>query len=97
MKKGILFFTIVLLSFSSFVFFQRVSLAASPKFGGTLRVAMEGEPPTVDAHWTTATIVFTISCHFLEPLFTLDDKYSIIPMLAESYKVEGGEGSILSN
>jgi peptide/nickel transport system substrate-binding protein len=61
--------------------------AQTPKSGGTLRVAIIGEPPTIDAHWATATIVFTLSSHIAEALFTLDDKYNVIPMLADSYEI----------
>lgn len=61
--------------------------AAEPRFGGTLRIANVGEPPAMDAHWTTATIVSIITHHYLEPLFTFDDKYAIIPMLADSHKI----------
>lgn len=91
MENRRLFLTVgVVLAFFLILSHPAVLKAAEPKFGGTLRVAMIGEPPTIDGHWTTATIVFTISCHYLEPLFTLDNKYNVIPMLAESYK--GSEG-----
>jgi len=90
--KSLFFIFVVLLSFFLILSHPTGSEAADPKFGGTLRVAMSAEPPTIDGHWTTATIVFTISCHYLESLFTLDDKYNVIPMLAESYKIgEGGK------
>jgi len=76
MKTKSLFFIFVVLLFFFLILSHPTGLkAADPKFGGTLRVAMSAEPPTIDGHWTTATIVFTISCHYLESLFTLDDKY----------------------
>lgn len=98
MKKKSLCFTVVFLSGLFLIPFSRPVLqAADPKFGGTLKVAMIGEPPTIDGHWTTATIVSIISHHYLEPLFTFGDKYNIIPMLAESYKIGEGERFIPSN
>jgi peptide/nickel transport system substrate-binding protein len=57
----------------------------TPKRGGTLRVALTGEPPTIDVHQTGATLVLNIAWHMAEPLFTLDRNFGIIPMLAEGY------------
>jgi peptide/nickel transport system substrate-binding protein len=93
MGKRNLFLSIVLmLSISVSVSFwgSTAAQAADPKFGGTLRVANIGEPPSLDTHWTTATIVTVIGHHYLEPLFTFDDKYNIVPMLADSYKIDEG-------
>lgn len=68
------------------------SAAEAPRTGGTLKVAIIGEPPTLDAHWTTATLTHDVSWHLYEPLFTLDENYSVIPMLAEGHSVgEGGK------
>jgi peptide/nickel transport system substrate-binding protein len=90
MKRRNLFLTVVWgLALCSVIFYQPVAGISQPKSGGTLRIANVGEPPSIDAHWTTATIVSIICHHYLEPLFTFDDKYNIIPMLAESYKVTG--------
>lgn len=90
--KSLFFIFVVLLSFFLILSHPTGLKAADPKFGGTLRVALAGEPPTIDGHWTTTGIVFTITCHYLESLFTLGDKYNVIPMLAESYKIgEGGK------
>jgi peptide/nickel transport system substrate-binding protein len=52
--------------------------------GGTLKIAMVGEPPTLDIHQTTGTIVSLIGWNISEPLFAWDDNYKLIPMLAES-------------
>ena len=57
----------------------------SPRGGGVLKVAMIGEPPTLDLHWTTAVITQEITFHVYESLFTYDAGYAPIPMLAESY------------
>ncbi|CAN5811760.1 ABC transporter substrate-binding protein [soil metagenome] len=58
-----------------------------PVRGGTLRVALIGEPPTLDIHQTTATIVSLVTWHIYEPLFTWDESFQILPMLAESHEV----------
>jgi peptide/nickel transport system substrate-binding protein len=55
--------------------------------GGTLEVALIGEPPTLDIHQTTATIVALIAWHIYEPLFTWDEDYQVTPELAEDLEV----------
>lgn len=55
--------------------------------GGTFRVALPGEPPTLDIHQTTAGITSLITWSIYEPLFTFDDGFQLIPMLAESFEV----------
>src|SRR5262245_21019579 len=57
--------------------------ALAQKKGGVLRVAHLGEPPSLDAHWTTASLVETIVNHIYEGLYSLDDNYRPIPMLAD--------------
>src|SRR5439155_1378381 len=54
------------------------------------KVAIIGEPPTLDAHGTTASLTYDVTSHIYEPLFTLDDRYGVIPMLAESHSVDQG-------
>jgi peptide/nickel transport system substrate-binding protein len=56
-----------------------------PKMGGVFKAAMIGEPPSLDLHWTTATITQQITWHIYEGLFTYDRQYNPIPMLAESH------------
>ena len=58
---------------------------SAQKKGGTIRVGNLGEPPTLDAHWTTASITETLTNHIYEGLLTLDDENKPIPMLAESH------------
>ena len=61
--------------------------AHAQKKGGVLRVANLGEPPSLDAHWTTASLVETLVNHIYEGLYSLDDNYRPIPMLAEGMPV----------
>src|SRR6266702_5359047 len=58
-----------------------------PRAGGVFRVAMIGEPPTLDLHTTTATIVQQITWHVYEGLYTYDRTYSAIPLLVEGHAV----------
>ena len=55
--------------------------------GGVLRVGNLGEPPALDAHWTTASITETLTNHIYEGLYSLDSTNRPIPMLAESHTV----------
>src|SRR5215831_10712874 len=61
--------------------------AQAPKKGGVLRIGNLGEPPTLDAHWTTATLAEVLTNHLYEGLYTLDEGYRPIPMLAEGMPV----------
>jgi peptide/nickel transport system substrate-binding protein len=61
--------------------------AGEGQYGGTLRIAMIGEPPTLDVHQTTATIVAMLTWHMYEAIFTWDSEFAIVPLLAESYEV----------
>jgi peptide/nickel transport system substrate-binding protein len=62
----------------------------TPRTGGVLKVAMIGEPPALDLHWTTAVITQQISWHVFETLYTYDRNYTPIPMLAEGHTVTDG-------
>src|SRR2546429_4635825 len=64
--------------------------AQAPRKGGTLRVAMIGEPPTLDAHVTTATITRETGINMFETLFALDAKYQPVPLLVERYEIQDG-------
>src|SRR5215831_12061659 len=66
--------------------------ALAQKKGGVLRVANLGEPPTLDAHWTTATLTEVLTNHLYEGLYTLDEAYRPIPMLAEGMPVVSKDG-----
>ncbi len=60
---------------------------AAQKSGGTLRIAILGEPPALDPHWTTATLTEIIAGHYLEGLYTRDKNYQPVPMLAEGHTI----------
>src|SRR5438093_11621173 len=66
--------------------------AAAQKKGGVLKVGNLGEPPTLDAHWTTATITEVITNHIYEGLYSVDAKAQPIPMLAEGMPTVSKDG-----
>src|SRR2546428_14170266 len=59
-RRGFVALVAMLLSASS------VAAAETPKRGGVLRVGNLGEPPALDAHWTTASITETLTNHVYE-------------------------------
>ena len=66
--------------------------AAAQKKGGVLKVGNLGEPPTLDAHWTTATITEVLTNHIYEGLYAVDAKAQPIPMLAEGMPAVSKDG-----
>ena len=67
---------------------EGVALAAdTPRKGGVIRVGNLGEPPALDAHWTTASITETLTNHIYEGLYSLDSGNRPIPMLAEGVTI----------
>src|SRR5499425_3098915 len=65
-----------------------LALAADvPRKGGVIRVGNLGEPPALDAHWTTASITETLTNHIYEGLYSLDSSNRPIPMLAEGVAI----------
>ncbi len=69
-----------------------VSEAEAQKAGGVLRVGLTGEPPTLDAHWTTADLTEVLADHMFEGLYALDDANRPVPLLAESLPVVSRDG-----
>ena len=59
--------------------------AAKP--GGTMKIAVDGEPSGLDCTLTTATLTTSIAWHMFENLFTFGDKMDVIPMLVKSYAI----------
>jgi peptide/nickel transport system substrate-binding protein len=66
--------------------------ALAQKRGGVLRIGNLGEPPTLDAHWTTATLTEVLTNHLYEGLYALDEGYRPIPMLAEALPTVSPDG-----
>jgi peptide/nickel transport system substrate-binding protein len=66
--------------------------AQAPRKGGILRIGNLGEPPTLDAHWTTATLTEVLTNHLYEGLYALDEGYRPIPMLAEALPTVSPDG-----
>ncbi|HEY8201647.1 MAG TPA: ABC transporter substrate-binding protein, partial [Actinomycetota bacterium] len=66
--------------------------AQAPRRGGVLRVAVLGDPPTLDSHWTTANFVEVITQHIYEGLYTLDQTYQPIPDLADGMPTVSADG-----
>jgi peptide/nickel transport system substrate-binding protein len=60
---------------------------AAGVMGGTLRVATIGEPPNLDEHQSTASIVAELGYCAYEGLFTYDATYQAIPELVETHTV----------
>ncbi len=85
-----------LLGLAALVAVAVVGLGTAPahaqKKGGVLRVGVIGEPPALDAHWTTATITSNMTNHLYEGLYTLDEGRRPIPMLAESLPAVSRDG-----
>jgi peptide/nickel transport system substrate-binding protein len=64
---------------------QGVALAQdTPRTGGVLKVAIVGEPPSLDIPMTTATLTYELMWHVNESLFAYDKGFLPIPHLAES-------------
>src|SRR5712691_6847608 len=61
-----------------------------PRFGGVLKVATTGEPPSLDLHWSPSAITAGPRWHVFETLYTFDKEGSPIPHLAEGHTVTDG-------
>ena len=66
--------------------------AQTPRKGGVLRIGILGEPPALDAHWSTTALVETLTNHLYEGLYTLDQDNRPIPMLAEGMPAVSRDG-----
>lgn len=68
------------------LFSATASFAADePQRGGTLVVGLGEEPETLDPHTTTRFHSYIVLHHIVEPLFTLDEDFNVIPWLVEDY------------
>ncbi|MED1791405.1 ABC transporter substrate-binding protein [Brevibacillus nitrificans] len=61
--------------------------AQTPKSGGVLNIAYPAKAATLDPHTTTNASTKDIARQIFETLVTLNSKYEVVPMLAESYEV----------
>ena len=72
----------------------QVAEAQAPRKGGVLRIGILGEPPALDAHWSTTAIVEILTNHIYEGLYTLDQDNRPIPMLAEGMPAVSRDGLV---
>src|SRR5688572_28384163 len=66
--------------------------ADAQKKGGILKIGNLGEPPSLDPHWGTQTITEVLTNHVFEGLYSLDEKYQPIPMLADGMPTVSRDG-----
>ena len=64
-------------------------------FGGTLDFAFNAQPPTLDPTGTTATATRDIARNIFEQLVTFDSNLVVKPMLAESFKVNEDDNTVI--
>lgn len=73
-----------------------VAAGAQPgkgQMGGSIKVALYSEPPTLDSTWTTAILVVIPSQHVFEYLLAYDSKWVSKPMLADAFEAADGAKS----
>src|SRR5215207_6775392 len=63
--------------------------AGELKKGGSLKVAILGEPPALDIMFTTATVTRNTAWHMFETLYAPNSKMEPQPLLAETGDVSG--------
>ena len=64
------------------------AMAATPKAGGSVAIAIGGAPPTLDAQMTSASYARDISLHIFETLYARDENGRSVPDLAEGVEVK---------
>ncbi len=85
-RRSILVGLVIILLTAALSLPRAASAPATPVRGGTLRIALIGELPTIDWQFGTAAITSGfIASHMFEGLFTIDSKLQTKPMLAEKY------------
>lgn len=60
---------------------------ADPRFGGSLKISVMANPPTLDPFQTTASLSLEIAMHMFETLFTMDKEYKPIPFLVDTWNM----------
>ncbi|OPZ65161.1 MAG: Oligopeptide-binding protein AppA precursor [Firmicutes bacterium ADurb.Bin506] len=63
------------------------SAQATPKTGGTLRVAMSTTPPSLDPMANTHFGFKTVGLHIFESLVTFDENFKVSPQIAERWEI----------
>jgi len=86
-SKWLVLTTLLALSLTSTAFAQD-----APRYGGTLRVAITGDPPTLDPHTSTAVIVLEVTSHIAEYLYVRDAEGLVQPMLATALPTVSDDG-----
>jgi peptide/nickel transport system substrate-binding protein len=64
--------------------------ASAAQSGGTVTIAVDQEPPTMDPHASPSAITFYITSSVGETLLYLDENRQLKPWLAESWEVSDG-------
>lgn len=72
----------------------QAGVAFAQQKGGVLNVATVGEPPTLDPMVSSADLVSNISQHALETLFTFDENWKVVPLLAQSLPDISADGKV---
>src|SRR5215472_14057380 len=57
--------------------------------GGTLRAALDSDPPNLDPHRSTAAVDRQVFQSLFDKLVDTDDKLQIVPQLAASWTISG--------
>jgi len=88
MKKLLSTMLILILSFILLSAASGIPLFADePKYGGTLTVGIEAEPPLLDPHFITSNLVFSLIGLFADHLWIWDREFKeFVPRVAESWK-----------
>ena len=76
---------------TSLTLLSSFAVAQTPRFGGTLRVAQAANVPTLDPHSVTHLVTREIGMQIFEGLFTFNERFEVVPQLAEGYELSGDE------
>ena len=74
-----------------------VAAAEEERFGGTLRVAIIGEPTGLDMFHAYGVNPWKIFQHIVEPLFEYDAEWQPVPHLLDSYTAEDNNTRYILN
>jgi len=85
MKRHVVMLAILVLAVSMTLPVLGLAQGGEPVYGGTLVVAMPAEPSHFDLHGTTLNYSRYIAWHALETLFTMDENFKPVPLLAKGY------------